>query len=136
MLSALGRVVFNKSVLKAAANGRYLVCKSLDTILPFKFSVQKYIYPSVSKVHAGSFRVSVIHWTLTRTTGSSTCVRDYSYACVFTRGVGTPIPSQHTIFYLETLSQIVLVLLTQGSVAFRIRCGCPTRLSANCACQV
>ena len=30
------------------------------------------------KVHAGSFRVSVIYRTLTWTTGSLTCVRDHS----------------------------------------------------------
>ena len=45
--------------LKSAANGRYLTCKSLSYC--FRFNVQKYIYPPVStKVHAGSFRVSVI----------------------------------------------------------------------------
>ena len=38
------------------------------------------------EVHAGSFRVSIIRRTLTRTTGSLTCVRDPSYACVYTRG--------------------------------------------------
>ena len=32
--------------------------------------------------------VSVIHQTLTWTTGSLTCVCDYSYACVYTHGVG------------------------------------------------
>ena len=33
------------------------------------------------QVHAGSFRVSVIHRILTRTTGSLTYMRDHSYAC-------------------------------------------------------
>ena len=50
-------------------------------------------YPSLVinyKVHAGSLRGSVIHRTLTWTTGSSTCVRDHSYACVYTRGLGIP----------------------------------------------
>ena len=42
--------------------------------------------PYLIKVHAGSFHVSVIHWTLTQTTGSVTCVRDHSYACVYTQG--------------------------------------------------
>ena len=41
------------------------------------------------------FRVSVIHRTLTWTTGSLTCVR--SYACVCTRGWCTPTASQHNI---------------------------------------
>ena len=119
------------------------MCKSQDTTLLFKCTVQKYIYPSVScccsvpqlntlrvtqyvypprtctstgtvhrvrgfrvrpflmtppcrqphsvfggaSVQAGSFRVSVIHRTLTWTTGSLTCVRDHSYACVHTRGL-------------------------------------------------
>ena len=38
------------------------------------------------KVHAGSVRVSIIHRTLTWTTGSLTCVRDHSYACVYIQG--------------------------------------------------
>ena len=64
-------------------------------------TVQQYKYPSVSKVHAGSFRVSVIRLTLPWTTGSLTCVRAHSYACVYTRGVwGTPTAIQHNIFWL------------------------------------
>ena len=51
--------------------------------LLFPFTVQKYIYPAVSKVHAWSFRVSVIH----RTTGFLTCVRDYSYSLRVHTGV-------------------------------------------------
>ena len=35
-------------------------------------------------MHAGSFCVSVIHGTMTWTTGSLTCVRDHSFACVYT----------------------------------------------------
>ena len=45
--------------------------------LLFPLTVHKYVYPPVSKVHAGSFRVSVIHRTLTWTTGSLTCVCDH-----------------------------------------------------------
>ena len=52
--------------------------------LLFPSTVQKYIYSPVSKVHAGSYRVSVIHRTLTWTTGSLTCVRYYESA--YTRG--------------------------------------------------
>ena len=33
------------------------------------------------------FCVSIIHQTLTWTAGSLTCVRDHSYACVYTSGV-------------------------------------------------
>ena len=42
-------------------------------------------YP-VLQVHAGSFRVSVIHRTLTWTTRFLTCARDPVYARVYTRG--------------------------------------------------
>ena len=59
---------------------------------------QEQPYPVID-MHAGSrFRVSVIHRTLTWTTESLTCVRDHSYACVYTRGLGTPTASQHNIF--------------------------------------
>ena len=44
------------------------------------------------------FTFSEIHRTLTWTTGSLTCVRDHSYACVYTRGLGTPTASQHNSF--------------------------------------
>ena len=80
--------------------------------LLFKFTLQKLIYRCVSGVHAGSFRVSVIRRTLTWTTGSLTCVRDHSHACVYTRALGTPTTSQHNIFHSGNLSQILLVLLT------------------------
>ena len=54
------------------------------------------------KTHAGSFRVSVIHRTLTRTTGPLTCVGHYSYACEYTRGLGTPTASQHMFHSKKT----------------------------------
>ena len=38
---------------------------------------------------------------------------DYSYVCVYTRGLGTLIASQHNIFDTEKLSSIFLVLLAQ-----------------------
>ena len=38
------------------------------------------------------------------------CVRQHSYACVYTQGLGTPTASQHNIFDLEKLSQSFLVL--------------------------
>ena len=49
--------------------------------------------PSLIKAQAGSFRVSIIHRTLTCTTGALTCVRDPSYACVYTRGVMVDTPT-------------------------------------------
>ena len=48
--------------------------------LLFPFTVQKYMYLPVSKMHAGSFRVSVIHRILTWTIRSLTCV--CSFVCV------------------------------------------------------
>ena len=91
-------VLLAKSVFSLKMSGEaYLVCKLLDwwhnpTI---RFTVQKYIAPSVSKAHAGYFHVSVIHLTLTWATGSLTCVRGHSYACVYTQGLGTLLSSQH-----------------------------------------
>ena len=76
--------------------------------------MEKYIYPLVSKVHAGFFRVSVIHRTMTWTTVYLTRVRDHSYACVYTRGWGTPTASQHNIFDSEKLS-ILCVCSGRGS---------------------
>ena len=75
-----------------------------------------YIYPSVSKVHAGSFHVSVIHQTLTWTTSTSTRifkVRTWSFLCLrIHTGVGhTPTASQRNIFDSDKLSQMFLVLL-------------------------
>ena len=55
------------------------------------------------KVHAGSFRVSVIYQTLIWTTGSLMCVR----ACVYTQGLCTLTASQHNIFDLEKLTIFV-----------------------------
>ena len=55
--------------------------------LLFTFTLHKYIYPPVSKVYPGSFRVSVIHQSLTWTTRSLTGVCDHSYACVYTQGL-------------------------------------------------
>ena len=86
--------------LKPDANGRYLINVQIFTLL-FPFGVQKYIYHPVSKVHAGSFCVSLIHQTLTWTTRSLTCVHDHSCARVYTWGLGTPTASQHNIFDSE-----------------------------------
>ena len=76
----------------------------------FTFIVQKYInFILLSvKVHAGSFSVSVIHQTLTWTTGSLACVHDHS--CVYTPVLGPLTASQHNI--LEQFSQSFLMLLT------------------------
>ena len=57
--------------------------------LLLSFTVQKYIYPSVIKVHAGFVRDSIIHRTLTGTAWSLTCVCDHSYVGVYTLGLGS-----------------------------------------------
>ena len=66
------------------------------------------IYPALIsyKEHAGPFRVSIIHRSLTWTTGSLTCERDLSYACVYTRGLGTLTASQHNIFDSGKLTNV------------------------------
>ena len=57
--------------LKPAANGRYLMCKSLPYTKYYYHYCNLINYlSSCSKVHAGSFHVSVIHQTLTWATGS------------------------------------------------------------------
>ena len=68
MLGALGRVVSFEvccqwALLSVQITRHYSIV--------FKFTGGKYIYPFVSKVHAGSFRVSVIHRNLTWTTGAN-----------------------------------------------------------------
>ena len=57
-----------------------------------------HIPSSVVHVHAGYFRASITHRTLTCTTGSLTCVQGLSYACGYTRGLGTPTTCQHNIW--------------------------------------
>ena len=52
--------------------------------------------------HLCQFHMGVIHQTLTWTTGSLTrCIRDHSYACVYTQGLGKPTASQHNKCYSE-----------------------------------
>ena len=72
--------------------------------------------PSPNHCTLDLFRVSVIHRTLTWTTGSLTCVCDHSYACLYTLGVlGTYInssePAQH-FFDSEKNLEAFLMFLT------------------------
>ena len=69
--------------LKPAANGSYLINVQIITLL-FSFTVQKYIYPPVSKEQCWVFSTELC---LTWTTGSLTCISHHFYACVHT-GVG------------------------------------------------
>ena len=66
--------------LKPAANGRLLNLQIITLLFTVTARYRSTFILPVSKVHAGSFRVYVIHRTLTWTTGSLTCVRDRSYA--------------------------------------------------------
>ena len=59
-----------------------------------------------SSVHAESFRVSIIHWTLTWTTGYFSRVHDHSFVCVYTQGLGTPTASQRNSFDSEKIKNI------------------------------
>ena len=61
------------------------------------------------------FPISVIHRTLTWTTGSLTCEHDHSYACVYTRGLGTPTTSQHNILTRKKPSHKVFLCSGRGS---------------------
>ena len=66
-------------------------------------------------VHDGVFRVSIIHRTLTWTTGSLTCVHDHVYACVHTHGgLAPPTANQHTIFDSEKLTFFSFLVLQTG----------------------
>ena len=51
------------------------------------------------------YGVSVIHRTLTWTTGSVSCACHHSCACVYTRGLGTPTACQHNVFDSEKLQK-------------------------------
>ena len=76
---------------------------------------QEQRYPFL-QVHVGSFCVSVIHRTLTWTTGHLTCVCGRSYACGYTHGgLGTPTTSQHNILNSEKLSQFLFLCSWRGS---------------------
>ena len=74
---------------------------------------QEQRYP-VLQVHAGSFCVSAIHRTLTRTTGSLTCVRNHSYACVYTQVVGHTENGSNT-FLTQKNSHNLFLLSWRGS---------------------
>ena len=68
--------------LLSRANSFFVFKKNNQHVI-IPFTRQRY---PVLQVHAGSFIIFVIHRTLTWTTGSLMCVRDHSYACVYTRG--------------------------------------------------
>ena len=53
-----------------------------------------------------------------------TCVHDHSYACVYTRGLGTPTVSQHNIFDSKILTSFSCAPDGVGTSGHRIE---PTR---------
>ena len=63
-------------------------------------------------VHAGTFCVSVIHQTLTWTTGSLTCVHDHSCAWVYTHRSWAHWHRVSTTFLTRLEKKVFLVLLT------------------------
>ena len=59
-------------------------------------------------VHGGSFHVSIIHWTLTWTAGSLTCVCDHSYAWLQMYSAHTSVlTSRHCVQFSAFLGKIV-----------------------------
>ena len=82
--------------LKPAANGRSLMCKSS----PYYFH-WLYISTFILLSAKCMLRLSVMHWTLTWTTWSLTCVRDHSCACIYTRGVGHSAGESAQHFWIE-----------------------------------
>ena len=87
--------------------------------LPYYLLYRSTFYPCVSKVHAGFFHVSVIHWSLTGTTGSLTCIHGHSYACVCTPGLGTPTSHQN-IFDSEKLKFVLCSWLGLNLVSLNL----------------
>ena len=63
-------------------------------------------YPDLPD-HAGPIRVSVIN-----PPNSDMCVRDHSYGCVYTRGLGPPTASLHNIFDFGKTVKKILALRT------------------------
>ena len=55
--------------------------------------------PTLMKLHAGSFRVSIIHRRLDMDYRIFYVVRDYSYACVHTKGLGNTDKRVSTTFF-------------------------------------
>ena len=70
--------------------------KKMHTQIPWMRQGSQIYIPNITEKEDLS-TVSVIHRTLTWTTGSLTCVRDHSYAWVYTQELGTPTAIQHNI---------------------------------------
>ena len=106
-VNRLGRVLFVGGFLcvfyTLLSQWEFLPCK-IRFAYPKESQLQqrRATQSQLIKTHGGSFRVSVIHRTLTRTTGPLTCVGHYSYACEYARGLGTPTARQHMFHSKKT----------------------------------
>ena len=113
-----GQRPWQQKDLKPDSKGRQLIRKSLPYDYLHVLYRRRLNYAPVSRVLVGSFHVSGIHRTLTCTTGYLTCQRqrDHSYACEYTRGLGTH-RQRVSIFSSwnnnHEFSQFCLVLLTE-----------------------
>ena len=59
----------------------------ITRLVTLPYCIETTFYPSVSKVHTGCFRVSIIHRTLIWTTGFLACIHDHSCAWYIHTGV-------------------------------------------------
>ena len=108
----------------AHSHGSYTFTRTLTSTQLQPCCVKRQVIYCFS-VHAGSFHVSIIHQTLTWTTGSLSCVHDHSCACLYVRGLGTPTASQHNIFYSGKTHKFFIVLLMgfeSQSFGSRVQC--------------
>ena len=117
------RCLFSQSNIYIFFYNYYYIIIFFSFFFLLRYSIEGVAYVTVfnsSGTWAATFRlrgykcvlvilcVSIIHRTLTWTTGSLTCVHSLSYACIW--GLATPT-SQYNIFTPKN-SQILLVLLT------------------------
>ena len=64
-------------------------------------------------------------------TGSLTCVRGHSYACVYTRGLGTPTTSQHNILTRKNAQKLFLCTWRGSKSGLSISSRCSTKMFLN-----
>ena len=114
MLGALGSVVISVEAFCQWALLSVQIIRHFPTIYIFCTEVHL-SFCTVSKVHAGSFRASVIHRTLIKTTGTLTYVRDHYYACVYTHGGWAHRQRVNTTFLTIGKTHIFFLCSCRGS---------------------
>ena len=77
--------------------------KRAAIVRPYHFFLLLFFFPVCSV-----FCASITHQTMTWSTGSLTCIRAQSYACVYAQGLGTPTVSQHNIFTQKNSHKLFL----------------------------